>query len=171
MKKLNKMTDEDKQKTLDKWEPLLDKLDISEDRKSWISQYAELQENNSIYGMNATQSSNSFQTIISPIVTRIAAQTIFFGDSKLLEEAKKEVVAENRDRHIDSILNDADYVPVVLEETNKYKEYRKSGLLTVQPMSAPTGMLFYLDYVYKPKKIKFRRKGYYAKKKKIKKPY
>ena len=69
-----------------------------------------------------------------------------------LEEAKSLAKSINRDRKIDSILFDEDYEELKLEDTEEYQEYLKSGLASVQPISAPTGLLFYLDFKYDNKK-------------------
>ena len=125
-----------------------------------------------MYGMNTATQSNSIFTSLLPMAMKVAAQTISSGDPELLKAAKSKVKAVNREKQIDSILNDSDdkIVPLRIEETEEYKDYISSGLVPVAPMSMPVGQLFYLDYVYKeiPSKRKFRRSGCYGKLKKAK---
>lgn len=177
---MDQLESSNKQKIIDKWAPVFDKMGISGDRKDWMSEYAEAHEINetdkgfSIYGMNTATQSNTFPSLL-PIAIRVAAQTISSGDPKLLEAAKSKVKAVNRERQIDSIIDESEdkIVPFKIEETEEYKEYLKSDLVSVVPLSAPRGQLFYLDYVYGgvkeiPSKKIFRRPGYYTKLKKAK---
>ena len=174
---MKQLDDSDKQKIIDKWAPMLDKMGVSGERKDWMAEYAESHEINetdngfTVYGMNTTTQSSSFPSLL-PMAMRIAAQTISSGEPELLKAAKSKVKAVNREKQIDSIINESDdkIVPLRIEETEEYKEYVSSGLVPIVPMSGPVGQLFYLDYVYKqiPFKRKFRRSGYYGKLKKAK---
>jgi len=152
------------QEAIDKWQPVLDSMGITGSKADWMSQYAEAhstnqndpnnvwQQQQTLWGQHTATSSNSFSNLAFPLVRRVMAQTLSMGDEKLLEEAKIKVAATNRDRKIDSILSDADYEELKLEDTEEYQEYLKSGLDSVKPLSAPTGQLFYLDYKYDDKK-------------------
>jgi len=139
----------DKQrKIIDKWKELL------EETNNGIS----------ITNQTSTQSgtnSNIFASIAFPLVKRVMATTLG-SDPELLKKAEKRVIAENREKQIDSILEDKDFEPTKLEDTEEYKEYQK-GIVSVKPMSAPSGTLFYLDYVYKPIKIKKKNKHHHRK--------
>ena len=167
------LDDSSKQKIVDKWAPVLDKIGVSGDRKDWMAEYAEshlLNETDNgltMYGKNTATQSSIFTSLL-PIAIRVAAQTISSGDPKLLEAAKSKVKAVNRERQIDSIIDESEdkIVPFKIEETEEYKEYLKSDLVPVVPMSAPRGQLFYIDYVYEAPSLKkkiFRRPGYYKK--------
>lgn len=149
-----------KQEIIDKWQPVLDTMGITGSRADWMSQYAQAhtdnendpntvwQQQQTLWSQNTATSSNPFASLALPLARRVAAQTLSMGDEKLLEEAKIKVAAINRDRKIDSILFDEDYQELKLEDTEEYQEYLKSGLVSVKPLSAPTGQLFYMDYKY-----------------------
>lgn len=112
----------------------------------WLSQYAEA------HSTKATSSSNQlFNNITLPLVRKVMAQTISNGDQELLEQAKIKAAAVNRDRKIDSILLDQEYEELKLEDTDEYKKYLDSSLVSVKPLSAPTGLLFYIDFKYDDK--------------------
>lgn len=118
-------------------------------RSTKVSKYAQNVYTNETANISTT-SSNIFSSIL-PFAIRVAAKTIANGDISLLKEAEVQVIAENRDKQIDSILNDSEYIPTKLENTEKYKEYLSSVLLPVKPISAPSGVLFYLDVKYDDK--------------------
>jgi hypothetical protein len=50
---------------------------------------------------------------------------IYEKDSLIAGEIKKEMTAVNRDRKIDSILEDKEYTELTMEETNAFKEWVK----------------------------------------------
>ena len=156
------------QQDKDKWAPFLDKMNISEDRKDWVSEYVEIQSacdgnllNQSAATQTGTSSNTLFPQLFFPIARSISA-SLMGGDPKLLEAAKNKVIAVNRERQIEDILEDKNYIPLKIEDTEEYKEYQKGGLVSINPMSGPKMNLMYLDFVYTPKKIKrkFRRPGY-----------
>lgn len=49
----------------------------------------------------------------------------FGKKKKLLDKAKKKVTAVNRERQIDSIIFDKDYIPLDIKETEEYKQASK----------------------------------------------
>lgn len=152
------------QEIIDKWQPVLDTTGITGSKADWMSQYAQAhadnendtnsvwQQQQTIWSQQTATASNPFASITLPIVKRVFAQTLSLGDEKLLEEAKIKVTATNRDRKIDSILFDEEYQELKLEDTEEYKKYLESSLVSVKPMSAPTGQLFYMDFKYDDKK-------------------
>lgn len=81
-----------------------------------------------------------------PIVMRVNAQTIGLDlvnvqplgglSNEELERIKGEVIQENRDRAIDSVLDDQEFKPMKVEEHPDYN------------IGAPKGQSFYLDYKY-----------------------
>ena len=85
---MDQLEPSDKQKIIDKWAPVLDKMGISGDRKDWMSEYAEAHEINetdngvSMYAMNTATQSSIFTSLL-PIAIRVAAQTISSGRSTL----------------------------------------------------------------------------------------
>lgn len=56
--------------------------------------------------------------------------------SPLLEDAKQKVIAVNRDRKIDSILEDKDYKEYTLEETEEYKKFSETWFKPIKNISA-----------------------------------
>jgi len=151
-----------KEELIDKWEPVLDKMGLSGDKKDWMAQYAEAQStadannSSSLWNQQIAQlggtASDPFSAAIFPVVRRVAATTISNGDVELLKKAENMVIAVNREKQIDSILEDKDPTLISIEDTEEYKEYLNSGLVSVKPMSAPSGLLYFLDYKYDDKK-------------------
>jgi len=136
----------DKESVMKKWAPIIDKFGLSDDKSDWLSQYAELHqktESGNIY--NPT--SSNLESLILPVVMRVAAQTIGHDivsvkpmsspggiSSEELERIKNDVKSENRDRKIDSLVEGKEYVEQKIEEHPDYKP--------------GSGGLFYLDYTY-----------------------
>ena len=61
----------------------------------------------------------------------IMAQTSVICEPSF-EEAKKEVVAVNRERQIDSILEDKEFIAYTLEETETYKKFKNTWLKPIK---------------------------------------
>lgn len=53
----------------------------------------------------------------------IMQETTASISSPLLEAAQQKVKAINRDRKIDSILEDTEFIPIKLEDTEEYKKF------------------------------------------------
>ena len=61
--------------------------------------------------------------VFAPYIMGEATPTI---TSALLEEAKVKVNAVNRERQMDSILDDKEFVPYMIEETEEYKKFQET---------------------------------------------
>lgn len=61
--------------------------------------------------------------IFAPYIMQTTT-SIIDDNSKLLEKANKIVISTNRERQIDSIIGDEEFIPLTLEETDEYKEYQ-----------------------------------------------
>lgn len=140
---------------------LIDKLQAvlgsttSNDKLNWMSEYAEQHKlydsaTSSLYTESSSlQPKEEFPSLL-PLAMKVAAKTIGFdlvsvqpiggGDPKLLEAAKTKVKATNRERQMDSVLEDKPFEPLKIEDTEEYKEYSK--------YSGPKMNLMYLDYQY-----------------------
>jgi len=146
--------EENKEEIINKWTGILGTA--SSDKLDWITQYAAAHSTNesiggySVWGsQTATQSSSPS---LFPMAVRVAAQTIgqnlvsvqpmSWADEKLLEKAKKKVTAVNRERQIDDILDDKPFEPLKLEDTDEYKEYKKTIV------GGPKMDLLYIDFQY-----------------------
>ena len=69
----------DKAKTQEKWKPILDALNISDDKKDWLSEYAELHSNQqdlTIASLGATGNTWNDTSNLLPVSMKVAAQTI-----------------------------------------------------------------------------------------------
>ena len=145
-----------KQDIFNKWKPIMDSMDISEDRKEWLSQYTNQhqQHESNLTGFPTSKSTTTASTIqdfgsqLLPISMKIAAQTIGqnlvsvvpMGGGNTGEEMRKidaEIKQENRDGKIDSIIENKEYVE---KEREDHPDYKKG--------EGPIGQLFYMDYVY-----------------------
>ena len=144
------MKNTNKEETLKKWDSILNNMKISEDKKEWMSQYAELHTTNEIVTVPDTNitSQPTDNNILFPIVKRIFAQTIGqdlvsvqpIGGGNSGDEMKKinqEVKIENRDRKIDALVEGKEFNEMKPEDHPDY----------IKP-SGPSSQLFYMDYVY-----------------------
>jgi len=137
-----------KEETLKKWDSVLSGMGMSEEKKEWMSQYAELNAANEI--VSAPDEIITSQPIGSllPLAMKVAAQTIALdlvpvqpmgggnsGDE--MKKIKQEVKAENRERKIDALVEGKDFNEMKPEDHPDYKEY-----------NGPSPKLFYMDYVY-----------------------
>lgn len=70
-----------------------------------------------------------------PVVSFIDMKFQPQHDESILKLANKRVTAENREKQIDSVLTDKDYIPTKVEDTPEYQDYLKSDLGgTVTPL-------------------------------------
>jgi len=121
-------------KLLEKWAPIL------EQQNKWDPMVGS---NSNIY-IGIDPAHNDFPSLL-PIAIKVAAHSIgtnlvnvkpLGGNStEELERIKGEITQENRDRAINSILEDKDFKPMQIEEHPDYRGY-------------PKGQLFYMDYKY-----------------------
>jgi hypothetical protein len=85
-----------------------------------------------------------------PIAKRVYATTVDcsgnFASKEELDEVKNRVISENRDRKIDSVLENKGYEEIILEDDEEYKRLRNKG---VKPMSPPSLDILWVDYQYK----------------------
>jgi hypothetical protein len=141
-----------KKKNFRKWAPLLKKCGVKDKSKlDWLSQYAEHHSAfNSI--MPISSSTEEFPSLL-PIAMRVAATTIGLdlvatkpmgGDYDLIKKAEIIVKATNRERKIDSVVDDIKYEPLDIKDTDEYKEYQSQG-------GGPKAELFYIDFKYDDK--------------------
>jgi hypothetical protein len=61
--------------------------------------------------------------VFAPYIIGECTSTI---TSVLLEEAKLKVSAVNRERQMDSVLEDKEFVPYTIEETEEYKKFQET---------------------------------------------
>lgn len=61
--------------------------------------------------------------VYAPYIIGESTPTI---SSFLLEEAKRKVNAVNRERQMDSVLEDKEFVPYTIEETEEYKKFQET---------------------------------------------
>lgn len=69
-------------------------------------------------------------------VPYVIQETTASISSPLLEAAKQKVKAINRDRKIDSILEDTEFIPMKLEDTEEYKKFSQTRFQPVKNISA-----------------------------------
>ena len=141
MEKLNK------EETLKKWDSVLSGMGMSQEKKEWMSQYAELHATNEIVTTPDEIITSQPESLL-PIAMRVAAQTIGqdlvsvqpMGGGNSGDEMKKikqEVKIENRDRKIDALVEGKEFDEMKPEDHPDY----------IKP-SGPSGHLFYMDFVY-----------------------
>jgi hypothetical protein len=142
---------ESQKKNLDKWQAVLGTT-TSSDKLNWMTEYAEHHKlyDSATSSLSSLQPKEEFPSLL-PLAMKVSAKTIGLdlvsvnpiggGDPKLLEAAKSKVKATNRERQMDSILEeDKPFEPLKIEDTEEYKEYSK--------YSGPKMDLLYIDYQY-----------------------
>jgi len=128
-----------KEDTIKKWAPILERMGMTGSKAECMSEYVEIHSKN--------ESLSDFPTLL-PMTKQISAQTIGLdivsvmpmggGNSgSEMESIRQDVKIENRDRKIESIVEDKDFEEMKVEE---HPDYRKP--------KGPSGQLFYLDFQY-----------------------
>jgi len=134
-----------KEDTIKKWAPILESMGMTGSSTDWMSEYAEMHSKNETTLSNTT--TEEFPTLL-PIAMKVAAQTIGTdivpvvpiggGNSgPEMESIRQDVKIENRDRKIESIVDDKEFEEMKVEDHPDYKE-----------SVGPRGDLFYLDFQY-----------------------
>ena len=134
-----------KEETMKKWAPILEKMGMTGSKADWMSEYAEMHSKNETTLSNTT--TEDFQTLL-PIAMKVSAQTIGTdlvsvapigggNTSDKLKEIREDVKIENRDRKIESIVEDKEFEEMKVEDHPDY----------IKP-KGPSGQLFYLDFQY-----------------------
>lgn len=171
-KKLKRIIDESKENSknsiIDKWKPIIDSLNISDDKKNWMNKYAEFNhlhekefdlsyDRNIIGELDTTQDNlsqntttfNEFTTFL-PIAMKVSAHTIGNGG---YYESDERIKKRERTQKLKKILGDTEFSNIVSDEsydeimTVKKEEYY-GGLVSVSPMNYPTPTLMYMNFVY-----------------------
>jgi hypothetical protein len=139
------MIQKSKQEAIKKWGAILDGMGLTGSKADWMSQYAEMHSSSEAALSNDT--AEDFPALL-PIAMKIAAQTIGTdivpvvpigggNTSEEMEEIRKEVKIENRDRKIESIVEGKDFEEMKVQDHPDY----------IKPQG-PSGQLFYLDFKY-----------------------
>ena len=134
-----------KEETMKKWAPILEKMGMTGSKTEWMSEYAEMHSNNETTLSNTT--TEEFPTLL-PIAKQIFAKTVGLdlvsvspiggGNSgPEMESIRQDVKIENRDRKIESIVEDKEFEEMKVEDHPDY----------VKP-KGPLGQLFYMDFKY-----------------------
>ena len=146
-----------KEDTIKKWAPILESMGMTGSKADWMSEYAEMHATNNHWGtaedlkdLSNTESNTTaedFPTLL-PIAMKVSAQTIGTdlvsvapigggNTSDKLKEIREDVKIENRDRKIESIVEDKEFEEMKVEDHPEY----------IKP-KGPLGQLFYLDFQY-----------------------
>ena len=140
----NKDKDKIKEELLKRWSPILDSMNMSNQKKDWMSEYVQSINSNPL--MNNTPvpsgSTTNFSGVVFPLIRQVFAKLIGgeFDEEKYTNEKRKSLIGDILDD------NPIDYDK--LEDMKKDFTTKGGDLVSVQPMSAPIGKLMYLDYVY-----------------------
>lgn len=148
-------------KISEKWKTILDSIGLT--GKSWFDEYANYQAeiDKNICGTipidtGTTLNSNSWNNFSFPVAMKVATHTIAGGG---WEKSKKQILKENRINKLRKLQGKKDNI---ILPNDVYVD----GLVSVKPLSAPTGILMYMDYIYgDTKQVKLRK---YRKEKLIK---
>jgi hypothetical protein len=150
----------DKKKIVEKWKPILDNIDnnMDSEKQSWLSQYAEMHQlneqtvqlmDNQMQQLTNSGDTGGFPSLL-PLAMRVAAKTIAGGE---YVESEERISRRSRVQKLKRILDSETFSSTVSEEEYKEimtekKDVWEDGLVSVQPLSAPTGKLFHMDFKY-----------------------
>ena len=134
----------DKEKILQKWAPILESMGQTNSHWGNISQLAQ----NQLDHVLGNTSAETNDISLLPIAKKLAAQTIGLdlvtvqplggGNSGAeLEKIRNEIKVENRDRKVESIIDDKEFEEMKVEDHPDYKKPK-----------CPSGELFYIDFQY-----------------------
>lgn len=143
------MTQSSKEEALKKWAPIIESMGVTGSKADWMSQYVEMHsinENNTQIQPSVFDQTSNFP--ILPVAKRIFSKTVGLdlvavqpigvgNSSEQLKDIRDDIKIENRDRLIESIIDDKEYKEMTVEE---HPDYIKT--------SGPSGQLFYMDYTY-----------------------
>ena len=148
---MHSQSEQQKKILMDKWAPV---LGVTQSEKlNWMAEYAnhhQVYDSATSSSLSSLQPKEEFPSLL-PLAMKVSAKTIGLdlvsvqpiggGDPKLLEAAKNKVKSVNRERQMDSVLEeDKPFVPLKIQDTEEYKEYNK--------YSGPKMDLFYIDYQF-----------------------
>ena len=134
-----------KEDTIKKWTPILESMGMTGSKADWMSEYAEMHSKNETTLSNTN--TEDFSTLL-PMAMKVSAQTIGTdlvtvapiggGNSgPEMESIRQDVKIENRDRKIESIVEDKEFEEMKVEDHPDY----------IKP-KGPSGQLFYMDFKY-----------------------
>lgn len=134
-----------KKDTIKKWAPILESMGMTGSKADWMSEYAEMHSKNETTLSNTT--TEDFPTLL-PIAMKVSAQTIGTASVSVapigggnsgpeMESIRQDIKIENRDRKIESIVEDKEFEEMKVEDHPDY----------IKP-KGPSGQLFYLDFTY-----------------------
>ena len=138
------MNEINKEDTIKKWSALIDNMNLGDDKKSWLSDYAQKSmcpDNPGGPGHGTQSLPDNFPSIL-PMAMKVAAQTI--GQDlvsvqpmgvTITEEMENEVKAINRERKIEAITDDKEFQEMKIQDHPDYK-------------TPPSIKLCYLDFKY-----------------------
>lgn len=140
------MTQSSKENILQKWAPIIESMGVTGSKADWMSQYVEMHSINENQ-LSSTQSNSNFPTLL-PMAKQIFAKTVGLdlvavqpigggNSSEQLKEIRDDIKIENRDRVIESIVDNKEYKEMTIEEHPDY----------IKP-SGPISQIFYMDYTY-----------------------
>lgn len=131
------MTNEEKDKTYDKWSSIINSMGITGSKADWMAEYANKQietlQENTLASDDTIAMRVAARTIGQDLVSVKPMESI---NHEEMDRIKNEVKAENRERKIDALTENKDFEEMKVEEHPDYK------------IPGPTGKLFYLDFQY-----------------------
>jgi len=150
MKKINK------EDIIKKWESILGPMGITGSQLENLSQLVENQ-SNQIFGQTKSEEFPSLLPLAMKVSSKLVSSELSgFASKEEIDAVKSKVQSENRDGKIQSITEGVEFTEKKLEDDQEYQELMKKG---VSPLSAPSGVLFYLDYKYAEKTHKKTRRA------------
>jgi len=144
-----------KEDIMKKWAPILGPMGLTGSQLDNLSQLVENQSNEIIRENTQVTEFPSLLPTAMKIASKTISNDLIFASQEEIDEVKKKVQSENRDGKIEAIVEGKEFTEKKLEDDEEYKQLMKKG---VTPLSAPSGLLFYLDYQYSTDKNKTHKK-------------
>ena len=134
-----------KEDIIKKWSSILGSMGITGSQIDNLSPLAENQSNEILKENTQASEFPSLLPLAMKVVSKTISNDLIFASQEEIDEVKKKVQSENRDGKIEAIVEGKEFTEKKLEDDEEYKQLMKKG---VTPLSAPSGLLFYLDYQY-----------------------
>lgn len=144
-----------KEDIMKKWAPILSSMGMTGSQLDNLSQLIENQSNEIIRENTQTSEFPSLLPLAMKVASKTISNDLIFASQEEIDEVRKKVQSENRDGKIEAIVEGGEFVEKKLEDDEEYKQLMKKG---VTPLSAPSGLLFYLDYQYSTEQNKTHKK-------------
>lgn len=136
----------DKKEKLNKWSGIIENIDS--DKVGWLEQYTHYISDDTIYNTPIKNIQNDDFPSLLPISMRVAAKTIGLDLMGTGKESDKRIKKRIRINKLKRVLGEDEFNNVVSKEEYDEIQEIKKDMRGIEPMSAPSPTLMYLDFKY-----------------------